>query len=161
MSLKMLFRKKLISLFSACLFLIPYFSYAEECIFDETVYINFIKQYAKEHKDAHVLEDGKTLIVKKASEDIQVTGGGCDHLGISIEVKTYDQLNEKQLFEKLVLLSKEYAHWLLDEEELKSALDNNNWNKDDDIYRISLNEMTSFEASYSTDGKISINAYIN
>lgn len=136
-------------------------AYSQECIFDEASYKDFIGNYATTHKNSKVLDDGITLVVSKNDQQLVITGGGCDHLGGKISVKSHLKLNEAQFLKKITALSEEYATWLIDIKQLKSALRKKSWEKLDNIYRVNLNEMTVFEASQDSNGTIDINFYIN
>lgn len=136
------------------------FASSEECVFDEAAYINFIHGYISSNKNAKLLEDRKSMIIQNGHEEIKVSGGGCDHLGASITVKTTVKMNEQQFLEKVLLLSEEFGSWLLDMDEVKSAIDKKSWDKVEGTYYMNLNEMTAFDAGQD-DGKIIINFYIN
>jgi hypothetical protein len=133
----------------------------EECVFDESAYISFINQYAKEHKNSKIEADGKTLVVKKDNEEITVKGGGCVHLGEEIEVSSKQELTEKEFLQKTLKLSTEFGDWLINTKKLKDSVDNGKYQKIDGTYFIEVDAMTVFSASYDNQGKINVDFYIN
>ena len=150
---------KLLSLIT--ILLISNFTNAEECIFDETSYRNFITEYAASHPKTKLTDDKSGLSIQHNHETILITGGGCDHLGGSIVVTGNAVFNQDELLAKVGSLSAEYASWLIDTKQLQSAIKNKSWTLEDGFYRINLDEMTVFEAFQDEDGKIEISFYIN
>ena len=138
------------------------YSYAEEnCIFDETAYIEFIKKYSKENRNSKIESDGKTLIVNRNSEEILVKGGGCIHLGMAIELRTKQAYTEEQFLQKTLDLSAEFGNWLINTKALKGSIEKGNYQKIDGTYFIEVDAMTVFNASYDNQGNINIGFYIN
>ena len=138
------------------------YSYAEEnCIFDETAYIEFIKKYSKENRNSKIESDGKTLIVNRNSEEILVKGGGCIHLGVAIELRTKQAYTEEQFLQKTLDLSAEFGNWLINTKALKGSIEKGNYQKIDGTYFIEVDAMTVFNASYDNQGNINIGFYIN
>ena len=133
----------------------------EDCVFDKNAYINFIKSYKDTHKNSKIESDGKTLIVKNGAEKVTVEGGGCNHLGASIKLKSSTKYDENTFFQEVLNLSKEYAAWLIDIETLKSSIENMNWKKIDSSYYFHLDDITVFEATYDNEGNVIINFYIS
>ena len=133
----------------------------EECVFDENAYISFISKYAKEHKNSKIEADGKTLVVKRDNEEIKVKGGGCVHLGEEIEVRSKQELTEKEFLQKTLNLSTEFGDWLINTEKLKTSIDTGKYQKIDGIYFIEVDAMTIFSASYDKHGKLNVDFYIN
>lgn len=136
------------------------FAYADECIFDETAYTKFIESYVTKNRNAKLAEDN-TLIVTNADEQLVIRGGGCEHLGGNIEVKSNKKLTESELLNKVTLLAETYASWLIDIDELKSAIKNKSWDQTGNLYRFVFNEITVFEIFQEDEGNIDISFYIN
>jgi len=136
--------------------------YAEEdCIFDETVYINFIKKYSTEYRNSKIEPDGRTLITHRNNEEIIVKGGGCIHLGMAIELRTKQAYTEEQFLQKTLDLSIEFGNWLINTKALKGSIEKGNYQIIDGTYFIEVDAMTVFNASYDNQGNINIDFYIN
>ena len=134
---------------------------ADECVFDENAYIKFIDQYSKENKNAKIGPDGKTLSIKRGSEEIIVTGGGCVHLGALIELSTRRELTEQQFLQKTLTLSIEFGDWLINTRALKDSIETGRFQIIDGIYYVEVDAMTLFSATYDKHGKIFVDFYIN
>ena len=144
------------------LILISVSAYAEEeCIFDETVYTEFIKKYSAENKNSKIKPDGKTLIVNRNNEAIIVTGGGCVHLGVAIELRTKQAYSEEQFLQKTLDLSIEFGNWLINTRALQDSIAQGKYQIIDGDYFIEVDAMTVFSASYDKQGKINVGFYIN
>jgi hypothetical protein len=133
----------------------------EDCIFDETSYIEFINKYSTENRDSKIDPDGKTLLVNRGNEEIIVKGGGCVHLGVAIELKTKQAYTEKQFLQKTLDLAVEFGNWLINTKALKSSIEKGEYQKIDGTYYINVDAMTVFNASYDNLGKINVDFYIN
>jgi hypothetical protein len=133
----------------------------EECNFDETAYIVFINKYSKENGNSKIESDGKTLIVNRDNEEIRIKGGGCIHLGESIELKTGYEYTEEQFLQKTLDLSIEFGQWLINTRALKESIKKGKYQKIEDTYFIEVDAMTVFNASYDNQGKIYVDFYIN
>lgn len=144
------------------LFFISVSAYAEEeCIFDETAYIEFIDKYSAENKNSKIESDGKTLIVKRNNEEILVKGGGCIHLGVTIELRTIQAYTEEQFLQKTLDLSIEFGDWLINTKALKGSIEKGKYHKIDATYFIEVDVMTVFNASHDNQGNINVDIYIN
>ena len=132
----------------------------EECVFDENAYISFINKYAKENKNSKIEPDGKTLVVKRDDEEIKVKGGGCVHLGEEIEVRSKQELTEKEFLQKTLNLSTEFGDWLINTNALKESIDTGKYQVIDGTYFIEVDAMTVFSASHD-QGDIKVDFYIN
>ena len=133
----------------------------EECVFDESAYIEFINKYSAENKNSKIASDGKTLIVSRNTEEIIVTGGGCIHLGVAIELRTKQEYTEEQFLQKTLNLSIEFGNWLINTKALKGSIEKGKFDKIDGTYFIEVDAMTVFSASYDNQGKVSVDFYIN
>ena len=133
----------------------------EDCIFDETAYIDFIKKYSTENRNSRIEPDGKTLIVNRNNEDILVEGGGCVHLGVAIELKTKQTYTEEQFLQKILDLSIEFGSWLINTSALADSIEKGDYQIIDGIYFIKVDAMTAFDASYDNQGTINVDFYIN
>ena len=137
-------------------------AYAEEdCIFDETAYTEFIKEYSAENKNSKIEPDGKSLIVNRNNEAIIVTGGGCTHLGVAIDLKTNQTYTEEQFLQKTLDLAIEFGDWLINTKALKNSIAKSKYQIIDGDYYIEVDAMTVFSASYDEQGKINVDFYIN
>ena len=144
------------------LFFISVSAYAEEeCIFDETAYIEFINKYSAENMNSKIESDGKTLIVKRNNEEILVKGGGCIHLGVTIKLRTKQAYTEEQFLQKTLDLSIEFGDWLINTKSLKGSIEKGKYHKIDATYFIEVDAMTVFNASHDNQGKINVDIYIN
>ena len=145
---------------SILLFLICVSSYAEEeCTFDETAYVAFINKYGRENRNSKIESDGKTLIVNRNNEEITVKGGGCNHLGVTIELRTKQKYTEKQFLQRTLDLSSEFGSWLINIKALKGSIEKGQYQKIDGAYYIEVDAMTVFDASYTNQGVINIDFY--
>ncbi len=133
----------------------------DECVFDESSYVEFIKEYELKHKDSRIESDGKTLTVERNNEKIVVGGGGCVHLGISIDLKSSNTYTEEQFLEKTLMLTREFGSWLISEGALDTSIKNRKFQVIDGIYYVEVDVMTVFSATYTINGDINIEFYIN
>ncbi len=133
----------------------------EDCIFDETAYIDFINHYRKSHVNSIIAPDGKTLSVTRNNEEIIVTGGGCVHLGVAIESTSQQAYTEEQFLQKTLDLSNEFGNWLINTKTLKASIDSGNYQIIDGTYYFAVDAMTVFNASYNKQGKIHVDFYLN
>ena len=92
---------------------------------------------------------------------IIVKGGGCNHLGVTIELITTQKFTEKQFLKKTLDLSIEFGSWLINIEALKGSIEKGHYNKIHGTYVIEVDAMTVFDASYNNQGAINIDFYIN
>ncbi len=144
------------------LIIIAVIAYAEEdCIFDESTYMKFIKEYSAENKNAKIGPNGRTLLINRNNEEITVQGGGCIHLGVAIESRTNQNYSEEQFLQKVLSLSIEFGDWLINTEALKESIEKGKFQKIDGGYFIDVDAMTVFEASCDDQGKINVDFYIN
>ncbi|MDX1335905.1 MAG: hypothetical protein R3312_08980 [Gammaproteobacteria bacterium] len=147
---------------TAFLFHFPASLYAdEECTFNENAYFNFINAYSAENPNAKIESDGRTLIVKRDNEVIEVGGGGCHHLGVAIDVKTDQTYSEKEFLQKTLDLAIEFGDWLINTGKLRESIEKGNYQVISGIYFIEVDIMTVFEAVYDKKGTIEIGFYIN
>ena len=133
----------------------------EACIFDETTYLEFINEYSTHNRNSKIRSDGRTLIVNRNDEEISVKGGGCFHLGVSVELSTKRRFTEEQFLQTTLDLSIEFGKWLINTKALESAIEKGTYRKVDGTYFIEVDAMTVFTASYDNQGKLKIDSYIN
>ena len=133
----------------------------EECVFDESVYIEFINKYSRENRNAKIDADGKTLLVNRDNEEIVVKGGGCVHLGVAIELRTLQAYTEQDFLKKTLDLAVEFGDWLINTNALADSIEKGKYEIIDGAYIIEVNTMTVFEASYDNKEKIIVDFYIN
>ena len=95
---------------------------AEDCVFDETAYIEFITKYSTENRNSKIEPDGKTLTVNRKNEEIIIKGGGCSHLGVAIELRTKKAFTEEQFLQRTLELSIEFGNWLINTNALKASI---------------------------------------
>ena len=133
----------------------------EECIFNESAYINFINNYASNNKNAIIDPKEKTIKINRDDESILINGGGCVHLGMTIKLRSNKVLSEKEFLEKTLSLSTEFGDWLINTRALKNSINNGSYQKIDNIYFIKVDAMTIFEAFFNNKGEITISFYIN
>ena len=137
-------------------------AYAEEdCIFDESAYLQFINKYSRENRNSKIEPDGKILTVKRKNEKIVVKGGGCIHLGVSIELKAKNTYTEEQFLQKTLDLAIEFGSWLINTSALEDSIEKGKYDKIDSTYFIEVDAMTVFSASYDNQGKINVEFYVN
>jgi len=134
---------------------------AEDCVFDETAYIEFINKYSTGNRNSKIESDGKTLTVNRKNEEIIVKGGGCSHLGVAIELRTKKTYTEEQFLQRTLYLSIEFGNWLINTKALKNSIEKSKYQKIDGTYYIEVDAMTVFNASYDNQGVIYIDFYIN
>ena len=133
----------------------------EDCIFNESSYIEFINKYVSENKNTKIENDNRTLRVERNNEEIVVKGGGCVHLGVTIDLKTQQKFTEEQFLHKALKLSNEFGGWLINTNSLESSIKNKKYQIIDGVYFIEVNAMTVFSASYNSKGEIVVDFYIN
>lgn len=150
---------KLLSIF---LIFISLYAYAEkDCNYDESAYLEFINKYSTENRNTKIESDGKTLAVIRKNEKIVVKGGGCIHLGVTIELKTNNTYTEEQFLQKILKLAIEFGDWLINTSVLEDSIEQGKYQKFDSTYFIEVDAMTVFSASYNNQGKITVDFYIN
>lgn len=132
----------------------------EECIFNPEAFNSFKDKYLTSNSNAIFDQKKQQLLVNKNGDRIIVNGGGCIHLGVSIEAHTNNNLTEEQFIEKILALSNEFGSWLINIKELQKSLTEKKWTRHEKIYFIQVDDMTAFEAFYDR-GKINVNFYIN
>ena len=152
---------KLLAAYLFFVFFVSISAFAEECIFDENAFFKFRSDYIKNNKNSSLSEDGKVLLVLRGSEKIKITGGGCNHLGISIRLKGSELYTEKQFLEKTQYLAEEFGGWLINIDELKKSIQRRRWKNYEGNYFIEIDVMTVFSASNNKQGEISVDFYIN
>ena len=151
-----------IKLLPILLLFISFSGYAEEdCIFDESAYSEFIKEYSAKNRDSKIESDGKTLTVKRNNEEIIVKGGGCIHLGAAIELITKQEYSEKQFLQKTLDLAIEFGGWLINISALEDSIEEGKYQKIDGTYFVEVDAMTVFSASYDRQGHVNVDFYIN
>lgn len=133
----------------------------EDCIFNESSYIEFINKYVSENKNTKIENDNRTLRVERNNEEIVVKGGGCVHLGVAIDLKTQEKFTEEQFLHKVLKLSNEFGGWLINTNSLESSIKNKKYQIIDGVYFIEVNAMTVFSASYNSKSEIIVDFYIN
>ena len=133
----------------------------EDCIFNESSYIGFIKKYVSENNNTRIENDNRTLRVERNNEEIVVKGGGCVHLGVAIDLKTQQKYTEEKFLKKVLKLSNEFGGWLINTNSLESSIKNKKYQIIDGVYFIEVNAMTVFSASYNGKGEIIVDFYIN
>jgi len=144
------------------LIFISLYAYADEdCIFDESAYLEFIKKYSKDNRNSNIESDGRTLIVKRNTEEILVKGGGCIHLGVAIELTARQAYTEEQFLQKTLGMSIEFGNWLINTSALKDSIEKGKYHIINGTYFIEVDAMTVFSASYDNQGKINIDFYMN
>lgn len=136
--------------------------YAEQqCAFDETAYTDFVKKYNAEHASSRVGPDGRTLIVSRGKEEIIIHGGGCVHLGVSIELISQKEYTRATFLHKVLDLATEFGDWLINTEKLKDSITNGKYQKINDVYFFDVDAMTVFCAERRDQGGILVDFYIN
>jgi len=133
----------------------------EDCIFDEAAYTEFVKRYSAENRDSKIGSDDRTLIINRGNEEITVIGGGCNHLGVAIDLRSRQSYTEEQFLQKVLNLSIEFGSWLINTEALKASIIDGKYQNIDGTYYIEVDAMTVFEASYNNQGNIDVDFYIN
>ena len=139
--------------------LLPIYAFAEECIFDENAYFEFRNKYLQKNNNAQLSRDKETLIVSR-NEKIEVTGGGCDHLGISIKSVSPTIYTEEEFLAATQALATEFGSWLLNANALNNSFSQRQWQNINGIYFFEIDAMTVFSASYD-GGTINVDFYIN
>ena len=133
----------------------------EDCIFNESAYVDFINKYISENKNSKIENDRRTLKVERKNEQIVIKGGGCVHLGVSIVLKTKQAYTEEQFLHKIQILSKEFGGWLINVNSLENSIKNRKFQIIDGIYFVEVDAMTVFSASYNSKGEVIVEFYIN
>lgn len=136
--------------------------YAEEqCVFDEAAYTEFVDKYHAEHANSKISPDGRTLNVVRGKETIIIRGGGCVHLGVSIELRREQAYTEAAFLQKVLALSTEFGGWLINTEALKDAIATGKYQKINGVYYVDIDAMTVFSAERRDQGGILVDFYIN
>jgi len=133
----------------------------EDCIFDEAAYTEFVKRYKADNRDSKIGSDDRTLIINRGNEEITVKGGGCNHLGVAIDLRSRQSYTEEQFLQKVLDLSIEFGSWLINTEALKESIAKGKYQNIDGTYYIDVDAMTVFDASYDDQGNIDVDFYIN
>jgi len=155
-------KSKAVILLTAFVLLCSTSIYAQEdCVFDDNAYIKFINSYSLENTNSEIMADGRTLIVTRNNDVINVEGGGCDHLGVGIQLKTNQTFTEEEFLRKTLALAIEFGDWLINTDKLKKSIKRDDFQIIDGIYYFEVDAMTVFDASYGNQGKINVDFYIN
>jgi hypothetical protein len=133
----------------------------EECIFNESAYVEFINKFTSENKNSKIENDSRTLKVERNNEQIVVKGGGCVHLGVSVDLKTKQAYTEEQFLHKILILSKEFGGWLINVNSLENSIKSGKFQIIDGVYFIEVDAMTVFSASFNSKGEVNVEFYIN
>ncbi len=83
------------------------------------------------------------------------------HLGISIDLKSSNTYTEEEFLEKTLMLTREFGGWLINEGVLEDSIKNRKFQIIDDVYYVEVDVMTVFSASYTSNGDVNIEFYIN
>jgi hypothetical protein len=144
------------------LIFIPVLLYAEDdCIFDESTYIEFINKYSADNRNSKTGPDNRTLLINRNNEEILIKGSGCNHLGMTIELSTQQAYTEEQFLQKALDLSIEFGNWLINTKALKDAIAKGDHEKIEGTYYVKVDAMTVFSASHDKQGRIHVDFYIN
>jgi len=139
--------------------LIPYFSIAEECIYDASAYTNFATKYASENLDATI--DREFVIeVLRDRELIKVSGGGCYHIGYSITLSSDSILSEQKFLDTVIELVAEFGSWVGYLNYVTEVISQKKWNIHNGNYFFNMDGMAVFIANYDAEG-IYIEFYLN
>jgi len=133
----------------------------EQCVFDETAYTEFVNKYHAEHANSSIGPDGRTLNVARGKETIIIHGGGCVHLGVSIELRSEQAYTEAAFLQEVLVLSTEFGDWLINTEALKDAIATGKYQKINGVYFVDIDAMTVFSAERRAQGGILVDFYIN
>lgn len=137
-------------------------AYAEEqCVFDDAAYTQFVNKYHDEHPNSRISPDGRTLSITRGKDIIIIQGGGCVHLGMSIELRSQQAYTEKAFQQKVLDLSTEFGDWLINTEALRDSITNGKYQKINGVYFIDVDAMTVFSAERRDQGGILVDFYIN
>jgi hypothetical protein len=137
----------------------PVFVKADECIFDESSYTDFARTYVSEHTNASLLIND-SIRVTQNNAVINVEGGGCDHLGYSIQYKTDAELTEDQFLMLIQELTSDLGSWMGYASQIKEAISRRDWEIYDGLYFFTVDEMSTLSASFN-GGEVTIDFYIN
>jgi hypothetical protein len=142
----------------------------EECVFDTDEQKKFNKAYITSHKDSVASDEDGSIIIKRDSEIIKFSRGGCVHFGISIE-STFigkETLTEKELFSKVADYTKEFGGELVDFNSFLKAIKTKKYSKQTTsgglYYFVGVESVQAFEISVKSDKgdtHVDVGFYIN
>lgn len=133
----------------------------QPCVFNPQAFAEFRSQYLAQHPDAYLAADGQGFRVSAEHAEVEVSGGGCLHLGVSVREVATVVVDEADFLLRVARLAHEFTGWLINTEQLQQSIRQRRWQRHGGIYSFTMDEMTVFEAWYENDGSVSINAYIN
>jgi len=133
----------------------------EDCVFEENAFFKFRDEYVRQNKNAHVDAVREVLVVKKDNERIEVSGGGCVHLGALIRSRSDEKYTEVLFFRKVLELTQEFGAWLVNTDALAQSIELGKWQILDGEYYIQIDAMTVFAASFDEHGTVNVSLYIN
>jgi hypothetical protein len=132
-----------------------------ECVFDQSAQIEYLKQYVAQHQDAKLTDPEKGIKITRENEVIHFNRGGCMDFGVSIESISSIQYTEEQFLQKVLMLVDEFGKELVSIDALKSAFDDEKWEQVDGVYSVSMENLASFEMQYDKDGRVYVGFYMN
>ncbi|WP_428240079.1 hypothetical protein [Gynuella sp.] len=140
--------------------LISTFAMAEECVFDEKVFHDFARLYVDGHEGASLEGPGK-FTASLNDLMVFVEGGGCAHLGATVQVQGQRGISESQLLDLVLMLYTEFGQWLAGAESLSESIHESRWSRYEGVYYFQVDSLTSLEAWLSENGDLMVSFYVN
>lgn len=134
---------------------------ATECQFDQESRIENNIQLQKKYPGSFLVEKNLVLVVPVEEGQIEINIGGCEHYGVSVELRTKNPAkyqNEVQLMSLILRLARTYSQGKVDTEILKKVIENKNWIVADPsrAYFLKYDEFSTFEVYTNRDGEFTI-----
>lgn len=127
----------------------------EECIFDQEDQKKAYIELEKKYPGSTYIEEEYKLLIPRDGNQITLKRGGCVHFGITIDLripKTTEYNNEDKFFAKILELSTEFGHEVIDPEKLEKIIKDKKWKNlgteqdDGAYYFLPYGNLTAFEA---------------
>jgi hypothetical protein len=137
-------------------------SHASECQFDLKTRVENNLLLKKKYPGSHLIEKNLVLVVPVDEGQVEIAIGGCEHYGISVELKTKNAKkyqSENELMGLILHLAKTYSQGMVDSEILKTVIKENNWTKLQDpsrVYFLKYEGSSTFEVYAHNDGRLTV-----
>jgi hypothetical protein len=134
---------------------------ATECQFDQELRIENNIQLQKKYPGSVLVEKNLVLVVPIEEGQIKINIGGCEHYGVSVELRTKNPAkyqNEAQLMSLILRLARTYPQGDVDTEILKKVIENKNWivAAPSRAYFLKYEDFSTFEVYTKRDGEFTI-----
>ncbi|MDH5632666.1 MAG: hypothetical protein OEZ10_06670 [Gammaproteobacteria bacterium] len=104
--------------------------FADECQFDQEARVERNIQLKEKYPGSYLIENNLVLVVPVAEGRVEITIGGCEHYGVSVELKTKigtKYQSESELMALIVRLARSYSQGIVDTNILERVIKEKQW----------------------------------